>query len=146
MNNISKKVKNIIKKYKTRDPEEISKKMGINVQYNSYDDLTKGYYINIKRNKYITLNSNLNEYEKKIVLAHELGHAALHSSKNIHFIREFTLFPTGVIEKEANKFAAELLICDDILENYPDYYTVDQIASCENVYKELLILKFNLKI
>ncbi len=47
---------------------------------------------------------------KNIVLAHELGHALLHYHKSTCYLREYTLFPRGRIENEANKFAAELLI------------------------------------
>jgi Zn-dependent peptidase ImmA (M78 family) len=138
------RVKNLVKKYGTRDPEKIIRELGIRIKYKPYKDYTKGYYINAKTNKFIVINSNLNEHEQRIVLAHELGHAVLHSAKEVHYIREYTLFPRGTLENEANKFAAELLVCDDILSHYPDYFTVEQVASSENVHKRLLELKFNL--
>ncbi|SHK68420.1 ImmA/IrrE family metallo-endopeptidase [Tepidibacter formicigenes] len=146
MKRIDIRVKNLVKKYGTRDPEQIAKEMGLIIKYKSYNDYTKGFYINVKRNKFIVINSNLDECSKRIVLAHELGHAMLHSSKEVHFIRENTLFPRGKIENEANKFAAELLIDDDIFNNYPDYFTIEQIAAAENVHSELLKLKFNINI
>jgi Zn-dependent peptidase ImmA (M78 family) len=61
-----------------------------------YEDIggnTKGFYISLITNKYIVINSKLNEVEKAIVLAHELGHVLLHYHRSTCFIREYTLFP-----------------------------------------------------
>ncbi|WP_153042900.1 ImmA/IrrE family metallo-endopeptidase [Clostridium coskatii] len=44
---------------------------------------TKGFYISL------IINFNLNEVEKVIVLAHELGHALLHYHRSTCFIREY---------------------------------------------------------
>jgi len=111
--NIRARVKHLIKKYETRNPLLIAKSLNIHVVYKEYSPCTKGYYIKILRNKFIIVNSTLDEYSQKIVLAHELGHAVLHSSEPVYFIREHTLFPIGPYEVEANRFAAELLIDDD---------------------------------
>lgn len=54
-----------------------------------------------------------------------------------------TLFLTSKIEREANIFAAEYLIRDDILGKYKGY-TLDEIAQAENILPDLLKLKFNM--
>ena len=84
---------------------------------------------------------------KRIVLAHELGHAILHSSEQIYFIREYTLFPIGPYECEANKFAAELLIDDDEFKEI-SYEPISYIASVLGVNEELVEykVKFNEKL
>lgn len=111
--NIHARVKHLVQKYGTRNPERLANYLGIHIVYKDYSLYTKGYFIKTLRNKFIVVNSALDEWSKKIVLAHELGHAILHSSEPIYFIREYTLFPIGPYEFEANKFAAELLIDDD---------------------------------
>lgn len=79
----------------------------------------------------------------RIVLAHEIGHAVLHSSKEVHFLRENTLFPKGRHENEANKFAAELLIdLNSIDQCYLEDFNTEQLASYLMVPQELVELKF----
>ena len=46
------------------------------------------------------------------VLAHELGHAILHSNTNITYLESNTFYSKEKIEIAANTFAAELLIED----------------------------------
>lgn len=110
---ISKEVEKLIKKYETRDPWQLAKDLKIRLHERKLNPLTKGAYFNpLKEVKQIVINSILDDLSKRIVLAHEIGHAVLHSKHDICFIREYTLFPTGKYEVEANKFAAELLIDD----------------------------------
>lgn len=113
MFNIHARVKHLKEKYGTRNPEKIAKAFDIEIVRKPYTINTKGFFIKTLRNKYITVNSNIPPQYQSIILAHELGHALLHSSQDIYFIREYTLFPIGRYEIEANKFAAELLIDDD---------------------------------
>lgn len=141
--NIPLRVRNIVEKYGTRDPFLLASYLNLHIKFKEYSDNTKGYYINIKRNKFIILNSNLTYEEMKIVLAHEIGHAVLHSSKEVHFIRENTLFPKGRHENEANKFAAELLIdLDEIDKHCIENLSMEQLASYLMVPNELIRLKF----
>lgn len=143
MKNIPLRVKNLVKKYGTRDPFLLASYLNLNVKFLEYSDNTKGYYIKVGKNKFIIINSNLTEEEKRIVLAHEIGHAVMHSSKEIHFLRENTLFPKGRHENEANKFAAELLIdLNSIDKCYIEELSLDQLARFMMVPKELIELKF----
>ena len=75
----------------------------------------KGIYKKVVTNKFIVINENLDEFCQKVVLAHELGHAVLHHSKEIQALKDYDLFPrfSNQIEVEANTFAAELLIDGD---------------------------------
>ena len=75
-----------------------------------------------------------------VVIAHELGHALLHRKENCAFLQNHTLLLTSGIEREANQFAAELLISDDMLQNYSGH-TSDQFCACTGYPKELLKLK-----
>lgn len=143
MKNIPLRVKNLVKKYGTRDPFLLASCLNLNVKFLEYSDNTKGYYIKVGKNKFIIINSNLTEDEKRVVLAHEIGHAVMHSSNEIHFLRENTLFPKGRHENEANKFAAELLIdLNSIDKCYIEELSLEQLARFMMVPKELIELKF----
>jgi Zn-dependent peptidase ImmA (M78 family) len=41
-----------------------------------------------EKNKVIFINSALSEFEKRFVLAHEIGHAVLHPKSSCFFINE----------------------------------------------------------
>lgn len=114
--NIRARVRHLVQKYGTRNPERLAKELGIIVIRQEYSPITKGYFIRALRQKFIVVNTILDWSSQQIVLAHELGHALLHSSQDIYFIREYTLFPVGKYEVEANRFAAELLIEDDDIQ------------------------------
>ncbi len=135
--NIHARAKHLIKRHGTRNPIRIAKDIGIYVKYKHYTD-TKGYFIKIHRNKFIVVNSALNEFEKRIVMAHELGHALLHNDKDVYFIKEHTLFPVGRLEAQANKFAAELLISDDEIRKD---WTIQQMSCWLGVPEELVKYK-----
>ncbi len=145
--NIHARVKHLVQKYETRDPLRLARYLNIHVVHKEYSPHTKGYYLKTLRNKFIVVNSTLDEYSQRIVLAHELGHAILHSSEQIYFIREYTLFPIGPYECEANKFAAELLIDDDEFKEI-SYEPISYIASVLGVNEELVEykVKFNEKL
>ena len=76
-----------------------------------------------------------------MVMAHELGHAVLHRKQNCYFIRNKTLLLTSKTEKEANRFAAELLVPDDLIYRY-EGFTIRQISYAEGLNEELLHLKY----
>lgn len=76
----------------------------------------------------------------RMVMAHELGHAILHRKNNCYFIKNKTLLLNSKVEKEANLFAAELLISNEmILENYN--YTTEQFARLLGYDKKLIELR-----
>ena len=115
--NIKLRVKNLEKKYGTRDPYKLCKRLKINIIYMDLGEI-KGIYKKVVTNKFIVINENLDKFCQKVVLAHELGHAILHHSKEIQALKDYDLFLryTNQIEIEANTFAAELLI-DDTFDN-----------------------------
>ena len=112
--NIKLRVKNLEKKYGTRDPYKLCKRLKINIIYMDLGEI-KGIYKKVVTNKFIVINEKLDRFCQKVVLAHELGHAILHHSKEIQALKDYDLFPrfSNQIEVEANTFAAELLIDDD---------------------------------
>lgn len=132
-------VSKIIKKYQTRDPYKLSSCLKIKIFYEELGHIN-GFYQSCPKNKIIHLNKNLESNFKKIVCAHELGHALIHSNLNILFLEKHTFFGKSQYEIEANTFAAELLIPDETIIDNPEY-TIEQIAMLENVNIELVKLK-----
>ena len=78
----------------------------------------------------------------KLVMAHELGHAILHRTENCYFIRNKTLLSTDKIELDANKFAIELLLDTDTLNEYLESgYSKEQISRITGYSMNLIDLK-----
>ena len=118
---IRRRVKNLEKKYGTKNPYSLCSKLKIKILYSDLGDI-KGIYKKILGNRFIVINENLDEFCQKVVLAHELGHAILHNSKEVQALKDYDLFPrlNNKIEMEANTFAAELLFDDNSDEYYYD--------------------------
>ena len=139
--NVKEYVSIIRKKAKTDDVFELVDYFNINVIETDLGSSTLGMYRYIKRNKFIFLNNDLEHYQKKFVLAHELGHAILHSDLNCFFLEKKTLYLKNKFEIEANKFAVELLVNDDDLKEL-EGYTIEQMSAILNIPSDLLKYKF----
>jgi hypothetical protein len=68
----------------------------------------------------VTINANIEYLQKKrFVLSHELGHILLHANKDATFSDDYSTleaYKHGVQEKEANDFAAALLMPEDVFK------------------------------
>lgn len=111
-----KKIRTIIAHYErmtgSRDPIRIAKFAGVGIAICPLGELS-GFYKLIKRKKWIFINEDLMDSDMfRVVVAHELGHAFLHRTKECAFIKNHTLLLNSWVEREANLFAAELLIPD----------------------------------
>lgn len=120
--NIKLRVKNLIEKYNTRNPYKLCEKLKIDIKFRDLGKI-RGYFKKVLRNKYIVINEKLDEYSQKVVLCHELGHAVLHSSKEVLLMKESFYRYIPELENEANEFAAQLLlrqyevISDELIES-----------------------------
>lgn len=89
----------------------------------------RGFHQRIKRRHIIYLSDELNERDARFVCAHELAHAILHKGFNRIFLDSETLFITSKYEIEADRWAAELLLPPEELEEcLLCQYTIPQIA------------------
>ncbi len=130
-----------IQKYNTTDPFELAECLNVLVLRFPLGKLD-GQYKYLKHTRCIIINSDIDDVNyARIVAAHELGHAIIHTKMNCCFMRNNTLLSTSKVERQANLFAAELLIPDSLLFEYAGY-TIEQIACNEGLNKELLELKF----
>jgi len=139
---LNRNIKKIVSYYKrktgTADPFAIADQLGI--LYQICDLQFEGCYMFLKNHRYIFLNQNLSYHDKQLVMAHELGHAILHRKENCYFIRNKTLLLNSKNEIEANKFAMELLISDEVLLEYQDC-TIDQVARSLGYQSNLIELR-----
>lgn len=132
-----------IKKYKTRDPFEICRQKNILILYSDLEPDVRGIYQYYKRKRIIHLNANLSYIEQRAVLAHELGHIDMHHNNNCIFLDRYTYGTKDKFEREANIFAAELLLPDKPARQYWDY-SYQQLAAVYGVPEELVRLKYNI--
>ena len=108
-------VDDIKKNWKTNDPYKIAEHLGIVVLHrkNCIKDFTaqiikiKGYP------SIISINDDFTDFSKKLLCAHELGHALLHENCVNHFAGSQSTVATN-IELEANLFAISLLSDRDL--------------------------------
>lgn len=131
-------VKDIIEKYKTFDMLEICEHIGAHVLYCDLPQNIEGFFQNIFGEFIIYINRDISSYRKKYVVAHELGHIFMHSEVNSLFMKENSLFNIEKCEKEANIFAAFLILdenfCD--LEYAQSFFELDIITIREILQKK----------
>lgn len=114
--NVKLRVLNLIAKHRTRNPFKLARALNIEIIYQDLGEV-RGFFKKILRRKYIFINNELSEFDKKLVCAHELGHAILHSSNRIQFLIDNTkILKRSKIEDEANLFASWLLFPENDIE------------------------------
>jgi len=110
------------------DPEAIAEAMGVPVVYAKFSpgitDKVSGY-IQFDPLR-IVVNEDIRPARKTFTIAHELGHYLMHQayakSQNYQVLPRNNEHPTGKPdeEKEADAFAASLLVPLDLLRRYKD--------------------------
>lgn len=107
----------IIRNFGGNDVFATAENSGAKVWFRSLGGL-KGFYLCEGGSRYIVINDELDKITETVVCAHELGHDVLHRELSDGGIRETTLFlASNKTEREANLFAANILISDeDILD------------------------------
>ena len=112
-------VQTLIMEKGTSSPFKLSKIFKIGILYEDLGTML-GYYSKDYRFKFIHINQNLPNRKRRFVCAHELGHAILHPDVNTPFLSQYTLFSKSKVERQANTFAVELLMPDDLLVEHSE--------------------------
>ena len=136
---IKKKIAHLKLKYETNNPFNLAKSLGILILYEDLGNI-KGYYNKQLRMKQIHINCNLSRHEMHFVCAHELGHALLHQNENTQFLRNNTFLSIDKLEIEANKFAMELLLPDEVLYECREY-SIEQLSRLFGYNEKLIELR-----
>lgn len=139
MNDIRKLANSLAKKYRSRNPFEIIQGMNAILVFAPLINV-RGFYQYFQRNNIIYIDDHLPEHEQKFVCAHELGHMLMHRKENAVFMDAKTYLKTTPYETEADKFAVELLVPNEIiLENRQG--TTKQISRLTGYSEELIRLR-----
>ena len=88
----------------------------------------------------IPLTQELDEPMLQFVCAHELGHTILHPDINTAFMTHRTFFSASKLEREANTFAVELLLPDELVREN-EGGSIYQLARLRGVPEKLAELK-----
>ncbi len=136
---------NTLSRFGGSDVFETAENAGARVWFRGLGSL-KGFYICENGCRYIVINESLDRVLQAVVCAHELGHDMLHRELSGGGIRESTLFlGNNRTEREANLFAAEILISDeDFFDAASGENSADNIAATLNLPVELLQYKLEI--
>ena len=129
----------LMRRCNSNNPFTIAQALDIILIYCHLIDLN-GFYQYHKRNHIIYLSEDLDEDTARFVLAHELGHMQLHRDLNTVFMDTKTFNPHSRFERQANTFAVELLLPDELLREY-EGYSIYHIAASYGVPQEFVELK-----
>ena len=102
----------LVQQYGLIEPPALAQRLGIAYVEFAFAGRVRGLTAVRSGVRIIAVNRYLPSSWKRTVAAHELGHAILHDALHYYFLVDETFFPTGRYEREANEFAAELLIPD----------------------------------
>lgn len=127
------------------DPIIIANELGINVRFVKFNPENKkisGFFY-AKRNE-IFVNEEEDIYRQVFTIAHELGHKLLHQEwlkTNDYQVlwRDASLYDANDIkEKEANCFAANLLVPKAILKQYYQVANVEELSVLFGVSRQVI--------
>jgi Zn-dependent peptidase ImmA (M78 family) len=99
----------LIYHYNTRCPYELAASLGIEIIEYNFKTI-RGVALTKEGRKYIGVKRDLPEQEKRAVIAHEIGHLEVHPGSGYFYIHENIGFVLGKQEREAEMFAAALLL------------------------------------
>ncbi|MEG1500460.1 MAG: ImmA/IrrE family metallo-endopeptidase [Clostridiales bacterium] len=124
MNHIKTIVQDLCRKYQTNSPQELIQSMDIDIHSYPFANL-RGMAIQNQEQKAIIVKDGLPFEEENYILAHELGHLILHQG-SYFFICSKTNFLPGKYEKEADLFAAYLLLTDADFQEEESCFSLSQ--------------------
>jgi Zn-dependent peptidase ImmA (M78 family) len=128
------------------DVELVARALGVEVRYQSLDEGTSGFMIRPSQGKpTIGVNSDHHPNRQKFTIAHEIGHFVLHASvptvlvdeSIVHFRDDKSSTATDPREREANAFAAQLLMPESAVRQELNGRPID--AFDENAVRGLAV-------
>lgn len=141
------------------DLDALAEKAGIRIKYGDFDDEMSGFAYQKSGVKYIGVNITESPVRQRFTIAHEFGHMFLHqqdplsydpSVELIHFRDERSTAGTSTKEVEANAFAAELLMPEEVVRkeiqemrgiDLHDSAAVERLASKFNVSQAAITVR-----
>lgn len=110
MNKIQKCVQDLVIEQGSAELNIICENMGIMVLSLELPESVNGFAMQTRGRWFIVLNNMLDDDRKRFTTAHELGHIVMHGCTNSINLSLNTYFCTSKYEREADMFAAYLLL------------------------------------
>jgi Zn-dependent peptidase ImmA (M78 family) len=133
----------LVETYNTNDIHTLCDYLNIAIVRTYDNKKPESYFIrNESGDEFIFIKSDLNPKEERYLLAHELGHAILHTGLDVAYycIKSVN---RGKLEIQADLFASELLLSNVDLNNYIiEDSTLRSVAEELGVAENLVELKF----
>ncbi len=143
MNRIMALVQSLVSRYDTRDPFVLCAELAVHLIFADLPDTVQGFYQRIGGHRFVYLNNKLPEPTARVVCAHELAHALLHSDYNVLELQRDTFFCCPKYEREADLFCAFLLIdTEETKRCCADAACAEQIARLSGVPVALVELRY----
>lgn len=127
----------LTQKHKTHDPYKLAEHENITILFEQLGS-TLGYFNTYKHRRVIHINIWVSKEMQRFICAHELGHAKMHPKISTPFLKQNTFYSVDRIEREANQFAVELLVPDELVFRCRNLSTAFAVGG---VPKELIYLK-----
>ena len=139
MNKTENKVKELVAAYGSAEPEVICEGMGVTVVTHDLPACVNGFTVRMYEMPFIVLNSALNDDERRVTMAHELGHIVLHNGTNSIELSCNTSFCVSKYEREADCFAAFLLLQAELssFEGY-ECLTAEEVSKMTHVPQKMV--------
>jgi Zn-dependent peptidase ImmA (M78 family) len=140
------KVENVdVKKAKrlSINVEDVANLLNIKVSRYPFSDDVSGVFFKKGSQLFLGVNENHHEHRQRFTIAHEIGHYILHANETLHYDVRSELESvhfraeniSNVGEIEANHFAAELLMPEDIVYRciQSGMHSIKELAEVFNV-------------
>jgi len=125
----------------------IAEKLNITVVPYAFSEDISGVFFRKDNRLFLGVNNDHHEHRQRFTIAHEIGHYVLHSLDTIHYdiVDQEKVFYrakdiSSVEEREANIFAAELLMPEETVEELiaKDITSINLLASTFNVSEDAM--------
>ncbi|AVI27189.1 MULTISPECIES: ImmA/IrrE family metallo-endopeptidase [Bacillus amyloliquefaciens group] len=141
---IKHKTQEIIKKFSNNDPLDICSDLNIPILENDLGQKLNGFLQYYEKEDQYIIQISKNRAHKKFIIAHELGHYFLHKQLNTFKMLNCSITLEEKLERQADIFAAELLITDRMIYDelpYIKHLSNIQLASYFNIPTSVMNLK-----
>lgn len=87
---------------------DIAKSIGYRIKEADTPKHVNGFCTEILNCKFIVVNERLNDWQKRAIVAHELGHIILHPDYHYLCYDDRVWYRSAKLEREADEFAVEM--------------------------------------